>query len=220
MAGTSGTGGTPRIELVTTDGIFALDGGEWEVTNNIWLIGDDREVVVIDAAHDHVPIVEAVNGRRVAAIACTHGHNDHINAAAALADAVDAPIWLHPADTMLWEQVYPATPFDAEIADGQEFTVGGVTLTAMHTPGHSPGCVCFHAPDLGAHGVLFSGDTLFQGGPGATGRSYSDFPTIIESIRTRLLALPEGTEVLTGHGDATTIGAEAPHLQEWIDRGH
>ena len=88
------------IELVTTDGTFALDGGEWAVTNNVWLVGDDREVVVIDAAHDHVPIVDAVAGRRVAAIACTHGHNDHINAAAALADAVDAPIWLHPADTM------------------------------------------------------------------------------------------------------------------------
>ena len=72
------------IELVTTDGMFRLDGGEWEVTNNIWLIGDDREVVVVDAAHDAAPIVQAVNGRKVAAIALTHGHNDHINAAVAL----------------------------------------------------------------------------------------------------------------------------------------
>jgi len=88
--------GRPRIELVTTDGIFALDGGEWEVTNNIWLVGDDRSVMVIDAAHDHVSIVEAIAGRRVAAIACTHGHNDHINAAVALSEAVDAPVWLDP----------------------------------------------------------------------------------------------------------------------------
>jgi len=95
------------IELVTTDGIFALDGGEWEVTNNIWLVGDDREVVVVDAAHDHRPIAEAVAGRRVAAIALTHGHNDHINAAVALQDAVDAPILLHPSDRMLWSVVYP-----------------------------------------------------------------------------------------------------------------
>jgi glyoxylase-like metal-dependent hydrolase (beta-lactamase superfamily II) len=80
--------------------------------------------------------------------------------------------------------------------------------------------VCFFAPDLGESGVLFSGDTLFQGGPGATGRSWSDFGSIIESIRTRLLTLPEDTEVLTGHGESTTIGAEAPHLQEWIARGH
>ena len=78
-----------NVELVTTDGVFALDGGEWEVTNNIWLVGDDRQVVVVDAAHDHAPIVAAVAGRRVAAIALTHGHNDHINAAVALADAVE-----------------------------------------------------------------------------------------------------------------------------------
>ena len=95
------------IELVTTDGIFALDGGEWEVTNNIWIVGDDREVVVFDAAHDHQPIVDAVNGRRVAAIVLTHGHNDHINAAVPLRDAVDAPILLHDDDRMLWDVVWP-----------------------------------------------------------------------------------------------------------------
>ena len=95
------------IELVTTDGIFALDGGEWEVTNNIWIVGDEHEVVVVDAAHDHVPIVEAVAGRRVRAIVLTHGHNDHINAAVPLREAVDAPIWLHPADRMLWDAVWP-----------------------------------------------------------------------------------------------------------------
>ena len=191
----AGRGGTPRIELVTTDGIFALDGGEWEVTNNIWLVGDDREVVVIDAAHDHVPIVDAVDGRRVAAIACTHGHNDHINAAAALADAVDAPIWLHPADTMLWDAVYPDREADLDLADGEVLVAGGAD-------------------------VLFSGDTLFCGGPGATGRSHSDFPTIIRSIRERLLSLPPQTIVHTGHGESTTVGDEAPHLEEWIARGH
>jgi glyoxylase-like metal-dependent hydrolase (beta-lactamase superfamily II) len=98
--------------------------------------------------------------------------------------------------------------------------VGWVQLTARHTQGHSPGSVCFLAPDLGEGGVLFSGDTLFQGGPGATGRSYSDFDTIVASITDRLLSLPPETVVHTGHGDSTTIGAEAPHRQEWIDRGH
>ena len=87
----------------------------------------------------------------------------------------------------------------------------------LHTPGHAPGAVCLSAPDLGA---VFSGDTLFSGGPGATGRSFSDFPTIVASISGRLLTLPAATVVHTGHGDDTTIGAEAPHLQEWLDRGH
>ncbi len=205
------------IELVTTDGIFALDGGEWEVTNNIWLVGDDRQVLIVDAAHDADRIDSAVNGRRVKAIALTHGHNDHINAALALQDLVDAPIFLHPADQMLWEVVYPGTKPDRTLAAGDVLTAGGVELGVFHTPGHSPGCCCFHAE---AAGVLFSGDTLFCGGPGATGRSFSDFPTIIDSIREQLLALPPETIVHTGHGDSTTIGAEAPHLEEWIHRGH
>lgn len=213
---------TARVELVTTDGIFALDGGEWEVTNNIWLIGDDREVVVVDAAHDHRPIVDAVAGRRVTAIACTHGHNDHINAAAALADAVDTPVWLHPADRMLWDVVYPDREPDLDLADGEVLVAAGAELAVLHTPGHSPGCCCFLAEGLGdgGAGVLFSGDTLFCGGPGATGRSHSDFATIIDSIRRRLLTLPPQTVVHTGHGESTTVGAEAPDLEEWIARGH
>jgi glyoxylase-like metal-dependent hydrolase (beta-lactamase superfamily II) len=212
--------GRVRVEHLVTSGTFSLDGGTWEVDNNVWIVGDDETCVVLDPAHDAAAVVEAVAGRTVTAILLTHGHDDHIRAVREVAGQLAAPVHLHPADTMLWEQVYPATTFDAEIAEGDRFAVGPVELTALHTPGHSPGSVCFHAPDLGEHGVVFSGDTLFQGGPGATGRSYSDFATIVESIRERLLTLPDGTEVLTGHGDPTTIGAEKPHLQEWIDRGH
>ncbi len=106
------------IELVTTSGIFALDGGEWNVTNNIWLVGDDAEVLIFDAAHDHRPIVDAVNGRRVTGIVLTHGHNDHINAAVALRDAVDAPILLHGADRMLWDVVYPDHAPDRQVEPG------------------------------------------------------------------------------------------------------
>lgn len=201
------------LDRVVTSGTFSLDGGEFEVDNNIWLVGDDTEVYVIDAAHDHRPIVEAIAGRRVTAIVCTHGHNDHINAAPALADATGAPVLLHPADRMLWDLVHPARPPDGELHDGQLLGAGQVLLEVLHTPGHSPGGVCLHDA---AGGRVFSGDTLFHRGPGATGRSFSDFPTIIESIRDRLLVLPGTTAVHTGHGDSTTIGDEAPHLDEWI----
>ncbi|HSJ92269.1 MAG TPA: MBL fold metallo-hydrolase [Ilumatobacter sp.] len=193
------------IELVTTDGIFALDGGEWEVTNNIWLVGDDREVVVLDAAHDHRPIIEGIGGRRVRAIVLTHGHNDHINAAIPLRDAVDAPILIHPDDKMLWDAVWPGESPDGDLVPGASITVAGHELGVVHTPGHSPGCCCFH--DAESH-IVFSGDTLFCGGPGATGRSYSDEPTILRSIIAKLLTLPPETIVHTGHGDSTTVGAE------------
>ncbi len=201
------------IELVTTDGIFALDGGEWEVTNNIWLVGDDREVLVFDAAHDHEPIVAAVGGRRVRAIVLTHGHNDHVNAAVPLRDAVDAPILLHDDDRMLWDAVWPDAAPDRSLEPGSSLRAGGHELTVLHTPGHSPGCCCFHDD---AHLLVLSGDTLFCGGPGATGRSFSDEPTILRSIRDRLLELPDETVVHTGHGESTTIGAERPGVLERV----
>lgn len=200
------------IERVITSGVFSIDGEDFEVDNNIWIIGDDSEVIIVDAAHDHRPIVDGVGGRRVKAVVCTHGHNDHINAAAELAEAVDAPIWLHPDDSMLWDVVYPDRRVDDPLRDGQTFEVGGVEIEVRHTPGHSPGGCCLYVP---AEGVVFSGDTLFCGGPGATGRSFSDYGTILDSIERRLLVLPDHTKVLTGHGDSTTIGDEAPSLPDW-----
>lgn len=206
-----------RVDRVVTSGTFSLDGGTWDVDNNVWLVGDDREVLVIDAAHDAEAVLAAVAGRRVVAVVCTHGHNDHIGAAVEVAAAADAPIALHPDDTMLWAEEYGDLRPDVAAADGSSFHVAGAALGVLHTPGHSPGGICLYLADLG---VVFSGDTLFRGGPGATGRSYSDFPTIVESIRRHLLALPPATVVHTGHGDDTTIGAEATHVAEWIARGH
>jgi len=200
------------VERVVTSGLFSLDGADFDVENNMWIVGDDHEVLVVDAAHDPRPIIEAVGARNCLAIIATHGHNDHINAAVDLSDALGAPVWLHPSDRMLWDVVHPGRAPDAELSDGQVISVGNVTLTILATPGHSPGGVCLYDA---ANGIVFTGDTLFNGGPGATGRSFSDYGTIVDSIRDRLLVLPATTRVLTGHGDETTVGQEAEHLAEW-----
>jgi glyoxylase-like metal-dependent hydrolase (beta-lactamase superfamily II) len=205
-----------NIARVVTSGKFELDGGSWDVDNNIWVVGDDSDVVVFDAAHTAAPIIDAVAGRNVVAVICTHGHNDHITVAPELAAALDAPILLHPADDVLWQMTHPGTEF-RPVEDNVRLQVGGIELIGLHTPGHSPGSVCWFAPELGA---VFSGDTLFQGGPGATGRSFSDFPTILDSIKNRLGTLPEDTMVYTGHGDTTKIGDEIVHYDQWVARGH
>jgi len=208
--------GGVRIDHAVTSGTFSLDGGTWDVENNVWVIGDDAECLVIDAPHDAAPILDVVAGRRVLAILLTHSHDDHVTAVGEMVAATGATAYLHPDDRVVWDLSQQADP-GAAMADGDTITVGDVAVTVLHTPGHSPGACCFSVPALG---VVFTGDTLFQGGPGATGRSYSDFGVIVASIGQALFALPDETVVLTGHGDSTTIGAERPHLQEWVDRGH
>ena len=195
---------TLRIDRVVTSGVFSLDGQDFDVDNNVWLVGDDNEVVVIDAAHDAQPILDAVAGRRVTAIVCTHAHNDHVNAAPALASATGAPLRLHPDDAELWAMTNG--DLEAEpLRDGEVIEVAGERIEVLHTPGHSPGGVCLSLP---AARTVFTGDTLFNGGPGATGRSFSDKPTLLRSIESRLFGLPPETVVRTGHGDDTTVGAE------------
>jgi glyoxylase-like metal-dependent hydrolase (beta-lactamase superfamily II) len=206
-----------RIEKLVTSGTFSLDGGTWDVDNNVWIVGDDNECIVIDAAHDADAILAAIGDRILLAVLLTHAHDDHIDAVAAVQAATGAPVLLNANDRMLWDRVYPDVAPSEDLVDGQRIPVAGIVLQVLHTPGHSPGAVCFYAPALGS---VFSGDTLFAGGPGATGRSFSDFPTIISSITTKLLTLPADTLVNTGHGDSTSIGAEAPQLAEWIARGH
>jgi glyoxylase-like metal-dependent hydrolase (beta-lactamase superfamily II) len=205
-----------RIDHTVTSGTFSLDGQTFDVDNNVWVLGDDTECVVIDAPHDVDAILAVVGGRTVTAVLATHAHDDHVRMAPELAKATGAPILLHPDDLPVWQLTHPDTTIGGQLEDGRTIEVGGVTLHVLHTPGHAPGACCFHVPALN---VVFTGDTLFQGGPGATGRSFSSFDTIIESIRTKLLTLPPETIVHTGHGDSTTIGAEAPHLDEWITRG-
>jgi len=198
-----------RIDHAVSSGTFSLDGETFEVDNNVWVIGDDEECVVIDAPHDVDAIMAVVAGRRVKAILCTHAHDDHVRVAPELRERTHAPILLHPADKPLWELTHTDELWDVDLEDEQTLKIAGAALKVLHTPGHAPGAVCVYVHDLGC---VFTGDTLFQGGPGATGRSFSDADLIKDSIRARLLSLPEDTVVHTGHGADTTIGAEAAHL--------
>ena len=165
----AGTG--VRVDHTTTSGTFSLDGQTFDVDNNVWVVGDDEECVVIDAPHDVAPILDLVGGRRVRAILCTHAHDDHVRVAPRLREQTGAPILLHPDDKPVWELTHPDELWDVDLADGQEVEVAGTRLTVLHTPGHAPGAVCFHAPDLGC---VFTGTPCSRavrarpGGPSAT----------------------------------------------------
>lgn len=186
-----------------------------ELQNNTWIIGSDGDAIVIDPSQDAFIILDALSGRTLTAILITHGHHDHIGAARTLSAATGAPVWLHPADRFLWDEQHP-TPPDADLTHGTEFPLGTLVVRALHTPGHTPGSTSFHVPALA---TVFTGDTLFEGGPGATRWGYSSFPQIIDSISANLLGLPPDTLVLTGHGPATTIADEAADLDAWVARG-
>lgn len=200
---------TVSVDHGVTSGTFSLDGETFEVENNVWVVGDDTECIVIDAPHSVEDILAIVGGRKVKAIVCTHAHDDHVRVAPALRVATTAPILLHPEDQVLWELTHPDELWDVDLSDGMEIRVGGVVLRVLHTPGHAPGAVCLYAEQLGC---VFTGDTLFQGGPGATGRSFSDADEIVESIRAKLFALPDETVVHTGHGEDTVLRAEKERM--------
>ncbi|HEY9289083.1 MAG TPA: MBL fold metallo-hydrolase [Candidatus Dormibacteraeota bacterium] len=179
--------------------------------NNVYVLSDDKtkEALVIDAANEAPRILKELEGMRVSHILTTHGHHDHVQALKAVREKTQARFSCHELD----ESMMPM-PADHRISDGERFRFGDYEVVALHTPGHTPGSVCFLAGER-----LFSGDTLFPGGPGNTGNPYASFPTIIESIKERLFTLPDETEVLPGHGKPTTVGRERPHLDEWIERG-
>ena len=204
---------TVRVDHAVVSGTFSLDGETFDVDNNIWVVGDDDECVVIDAPHDVDAILAVVAGRTVKAIICTHAHDDHVRVAPELRERANggsgAPILLHPDDRPVWELTHSDHLWDVDLEDGQTVKVGGAALKVLHTPGHAPGAICLYVHDLGC---VFTGDTLFRGGPGATGRSFSDEDLIVASIKRQLFALPDETVVHTGHGEDTTIGAEREQL--------
>jgi glyoxylase-like metal-dependent hydrolase (beta-lactamase superfamily II) len=181
------------------------------VDNNVFVLRctETGEAVLLDAANEHERLLELCRALGVTRVLETHGHWDHIQAVPELRDA-GYSVGVTAADAAMLPS------YDEVLEDERPIDVGHLRLHTIATPGHTPGSMCFR---LEGHPVLFSGDTLFPGGPGATGYEGGDFPTIIESIDRRLFTLPPDTLVLPGHGDRTTIGTERPHLQEWIDRG-
>jgi glyoxylase-like metal-dependent hydrolase (beta-lactamase superfamily II) len=194
------------------DGDFKLKKVEvGTMGNNCYVLidPDNQEALVIDAAWEPDRIIDEVKGLKVQRILTTHGHNDHHAALDPVRQQLGVPGGIGTADADLLK-----TPPDFTVKDGETFRFGKYEVQAIHTPGHTPGSTCFL---IGNH--LFTGDTLFPGGPGNTRKDPTRFAEIIQSIRSRLFTLPEDTVVYPGHGADTTIGTEKPHLQEWIDRG-
>jgi glyoxylase-like metal-dependent hydrolase (beta-lactamase superfamily II) len=182
------------------------------VDNNVFVLRctETGDAVLLDAANEHERLLELCTTLGVRKVLETHGHWDHIQAVPQLRDAGYSVSVTAQDAAML-------PSYDEVMTDDDVIEVGRLRLRTIHTPGHTPGSMCFQ---LEGHPILFSGDTLFPGGPGATKFEGGHFPTIIRSIEDRLFSpLDADTIVLPGHGDRTTIGTERPHLQEWIDRG-
>lgn len=204
---TESTGTAPvTVGRVVTTGLLGGGSAEREVSSNVWVVGDDRVAIVVDPAHDPTAISLALGDRELMAVVCTHAHESHVNAAAALADLADAPILLHPADGRLWSLHHPHREPDAPLLHGEVLQIGGVELQVRHTPGHTPGSVCLYAPALA---TVFTGDTLLAHGVRGTGDAHADPAALRASIGEHLFTLPPETTVRPGHGETTTIAARA-----------
>ncbi|MEM8922630.1 MAG: MBL fold metallo-hydrolase [Actinomycetota bacterium] len=179
--------------------------------NNVFVVRcrHTGDAVLLDAANEHDLLLDLCRTLGVRTVLETHGHWDHIQAVPAVRDA-GYEVGVTAADAAMLPS------YDYILEDDSMIEVGRSRLHTITTPGHTPGSICFKLVDKP---LLFSGDTLFPGGPGATANAEGDFPTIIRSIDDRLFPLPVDTIVLPGHGDDTTIGAERPHLDEWVARG-
>jgi glyoxylase-like metal-dependent hydrolase (beta-lactamase superfamily II) len=184
--------------------------------SNVWIVGDDDEVIVIDPGDDAGGVLEAVGDREILAVICTHGHASHIAAAVEVAERDEAPVALHPADRQLWRTVYSDGDADIDMGDGGRFDVSDVQLEVLHTAGHTRGSVSLYCADLE---VVFTGDALLASGPAPHEGEYPDFPGQLTAIGERLLGLPSATRVLPGHGEETTISAATKRFDGWVTAG-
>jgi glyoxylase-like metal-dependent hydrolase (beta-lactamase superfamily II) len=181
--------------------------------NNVYFITVGDEVAVVDGGSNELDaVMSELAERPLEMVLQTHNHGDHITVLRDLVDKTKAPVYAHPADA----DKIPVTT--EKLDDGATIGIGGVLVKVLHTPGHTPGGVCFLLEE-GGESHLFAGDTLFPGGPGNTFGNPEAFKTIMESLETKLFVLPEDTNVYPGHGADTTIGAERSHASEWRERG-
>ena len=203
-----------RIDQVSSPA--AADGGPGTAKINVWIIGDDDEVIVIDPGSDAAAVLDVVGDREVLAVICTHGHAAHVAAAIDVAERDEAAVALHRKDRLLWREAHRDDDPDIDMEDGGIFEVADATLEVVHAPGHSDGSVCLYSPELG---VVFTGDVLRAEGPVPHEEEFPDFPGQLTAIGEHLLELPGDTRVLPGHGRETTIAAAEKKFDSWISSG-
>jgi len=194
----------------------AAGGGSGTDEVNVWIVGGDDEIIVIDPGTDPAGVLDVVGDREILAVICTHGHADHVAAAVELAERDEAPVALHPKDRNLWREAHPDRDPDIEMEDGGVFEVADVQLEVIHAPGHTNGSVCLYCEGLG---VVFTGHALLAGGPVAQDGEYPDFAGQLTAIGEYLLTLPASTRVLPGHGGQTTIAAAEKRFDSWVSAG-
>ncbi|HEX3922707.1 MAG TPA: MBL fold metallo-hydrolase [Streptosporangiaceae bacterium] len=185
-------------------------------TANSWIVGDDEEVIVVDAGSDAAAVLDAVGEREVLAVICTHGHPTHAAAAVEVAARDEAPVALHPADRVYWREAHPSDDPEINMEDGGIFEVADVTLEVLHAPGHSPGSVCIYSEDLQA---VFAGDVLSASGPVPHEKEFPDFARQLSAIGEHVLTLPGATRILPGHGDELTVTAAEKKFDSWVTAG-
>ena len=194
----------------------AAGGGSGTDEINVWIVGDDEEVIVIDPGRDTAGVLDVVGDREVLAVICTHGHADHVAAAIEQAERDEAPVALHPRDRSLWREAHPDEDADIEMEDGGVFEVADVALEVIHAPGHTAGSVCLYCEDLGA---VFTGHVLVAEGAAPQDGEFPDFAGQLNAIGEYLLALPADTRVLPGHGPETTIATAEKKFDSWVAAG-